>query len=493
MSVRNKRMLLVTILLFLMIVGGFLRFYQLSFQSLWSDEISTWYRTRYPTPAAVISLGASPDSHPPGYHLLMYFVLHGLGANEFTLRLPSAIAGILCIPAMFALGRVFYSTEVGLYAAALTTVLWCTVYYSQEGRANSLLVLFAILTSLLWYQILCRLRRSEQRRLLPLLAPAYVLTAAIAAYLHYFGLFLVGFQGIYAILAFVRRRQALVTVVLIYASFILLFLPWLRNTYLDLTGYTITYQRPTMYSLLKYGYFLYNNSSAVLALACAGFFFVAWKDGRALFRGPRKPFEDYLLDPTLVLLLWLVAPVLFAFVKSLVSRPVFVPRNLIICLPAAYLLSARALSLLPLRIRWRSAVAGALTAVLLFHLVVRMDYYRQPTKEQFREAVQYVIDHDAAVGGADLLGFAWTEEHLNFYLERLGSGLRVKQVLGLDAEIPQLETYLDQEHPQRLWYIAAHRIPQQAFLDALAHRMTFVERRDFIGASVWLWAAPVAD
>jgi hypothetical protein len=265
-----------------------------------------------------------------------------------------------------------------------------------------------------------------------------------------------------------------------------------------MTGYAITYQRPTLYTLLKYGYLLYNNSFAILALACAGFLYVAWKDGRALLRGPRKPFEDYLLDPTVLLLVWLVAPVLLAFVKSLVSRPVFVPRNLIICLPAAYLLSARALSLLPLRARWRSCVAGALTAALLVHLVAGLNYYRQPTKEQFREAAQYVIDRDAAVGGpsaggADLLGFAWSEEHLNFYLERLGSSLRVKQVLGLDTDIPQLETYLDQEHPRRLWYIAAHRVPQQGFLDALADRMTLVEKHDFIGASVSLWAAPAAE
>jgi hypothetical protein len=380
----------------------------------------------------------------------------------------------------------------------LTTVLWCTVYYSQEGRANSLLVLFSILSALLWYQILCRLRRGEGRRLLPLLAPAYVLTAAVAAYLHYFGLYLIGFQALYAFVVSLRRRSALVGVVLVYAGFGLLYLPWLRETYLDMTGYAITYQPPTLYSLLKYGYFLYNNSFVILAVACAGFLYVVWKDGRALLRGPRRPFEDYLLDPTVVLLVWLAAPVLFAFVKSLVSRPVFVPRNLIICLPAAYLLSARALALLPVRLRWRSAVAGAVTAALLVHLVVGMNYYRQPTKEQFREAAQYVIDHDAAAGGlsaggAGLLGFAWSEEHLNFYLERLGSSLRVKQVLGLDADIPQLEAYLDREHPERLWYIAAHRVPQRGFLDALAGRMTLLEKHDFIGASVSLWATRPAD
>ncbi len=489
---RNKRIALVSLLLLLMILGGFLRFHRISFQSLWSDEISTWYRTRYPTPAAVIELGARPDGHPPGYHLLMYFFLHRFGSNELTLRFPSAVAGILCIPAMFALGRVFFSTEAGAYAAALTAVMWCTVYYSQEARANSLLVLFSALSSALWFEIMRRLQRGERRRLLPLLAPGYVLAAAAAAYLHYFGLFLIAFQGFYAFVAFLRRRPALIAVLLVYAGFLLLYLPWLPETYRDMTGYAISYKPPTLRSLLDYGWFLYDYSSRFLALAGAGFLFVLWKDVRALLRGPRKPLGDYLLDPTVTLVLWLVLPVLFAFAKSLVSRPVFIARNLIICLPAAYLLSARALALLPLRIRWRSAAAILLCGALLYQLIVPMDYYGRPTKQQFREAAQYVIDRDPAVGDASLLGFAWTPEHLNFYFERLGSPLRVGQVLGLEEEIPQLEAYLDRERPRRLWYIAAHRVPEQGFLDALAGRMTLVDKHSFIGATVWLWAAPAA-
>ncbi len=488
---QRKQLILVGVGLGLIILlGGFLRFYRLSYQSLWNDELSTWFRSAFASLTDVIEIGSRPDPHPPGYYVVMYFVQQWFGNNEFMLRLPSVIAGILSIPAMYALGKLLYSREVGLYAAALTAVLWCPIFYSQEARANSLLLLCSILSVIFWIKGMRCLERNDWRGLWPILAPAYILTSVAAAYLHHMGLFLVVLEGGYAILVFLRRRSAWPSLLLLYGLIVLLYLPWLREMFRDMLEYQTWIRKPGLGDLVEYGLFLFNYSRYLLLVAVAGLLFVAWREGRRLLKGPRLSWIEILLNPTVVLFVWLVGPVLIAFGKSLVSTPVFIYRNLIICLPAAYLLVARVLSLLPVRQIFRFAAGAALTAALVVHLVVNLAYYEKPTKQQFREAVQYIVERDESTPNAAILGYAWTEEYFNYYFDQLGSSRTVGPVLGTSADIPQLESYLAQEHPKHLWYIAAHKTPDAAFLSALSSKMTLVDQREFIGAHVWLWSAP---
>ena len=60
--------------------------------------------------------GIRPDVHPPGYLTLLYLATNVLGDSEAMLRLPSALAGTLWIPAMFLLGRRLFGPEEGLIA-----------------------------------------------------------------------------------------------------------------------------------------------------------------------------------------------------------------------------------------------------------------------------------------------------------------------------------------------------------------------------------------
>lgn len=265
---------------------------------------------------------------------------------------------------------------------------------------------------------------------------------------------------------------------------------WLREMFIDMLGYATWMQPPALKDLLGYAYFLFDYSKPVLFVAALGSLLAIWQDGRRLLKGPGRGWVAFLLNPTVVLVVWLIGPVLIAFVKSLVSIPVFIYRNLMISLPPAYLLLARGLSLLPVRRLWRFAAVGALTVALVAFLIVDMDYYQKPTKQQFREVVQYVVERDSSVPDAAILGYAWTEEHFNYYFRRLGSTRRVGQVLGEPSDIPQLESYLAREQPAHLWYIVAHKIPKADFLAALSSKMKLVEYEKFIAAEVWLWAAP---
>jgi mannosyltransferase len=74
------------------------------------------------------------------------------------LRLPSALAGWLCIPAIYLLGKRLYSGREGLMAALFVAVLWAPIYYSQEARPYSMLILLSILNSYFWWDVIMGLR-----------------------------------------------------------------------------------------------------------------------------------------------------------------------------------------------------------------------------------------------------------------------------------------------------------------------------------------------
>ena len=100
---------IVVLIVTLLVVGGFLRFYALDAQSLWNDELSTWAQSHQESIADVIEKGVRPTPSPPGFQILIYYVERFIGESEIALRLPSAVAGVFAIVAMFSLAQRVYS------------------------------------------------------------------------------------------------------------------------------------------------------------------------------------------------------------------------------------------------------------------------------------------------------------------------------------------------------------------------------------------------
>ena len=130
----------VQILLALILIGGFLRFYDLGFNSLWLDEASTY----------TLSLGSIPqiwqettagEFNPPLFYWLEHLMLT-IGNNEFILRFIPALLGVLTIPLIYLVGREFIDRNVGIIAATAFAFSPFLIYYSQEARAYSMMLFF---------------------------------------------------------------------------------------------------------------------------------------------------------------------------------------------------------------------------------------------------------------------------------------------------------------------------------------------------------------
>lgn len=135
----HERVLIYAIIL----LGAALRFYQLGHFSLWDGEIFTLFISQKPLPLILPAL-RDFGAHPPLWFLITR-AFDAFGWNEWMLRAPSALVGILAIPALYVAGKRAENATVGLLAALLLACAPLAVLYAQVGRMYSVIIPLAAL------------------------------------------------------------------------------------------------------------------------------------------------------------------------------------------------------------------------------------------------------------------------------------------------------------------------------------------------------------
>jgi uncharacterized membrane protein len=182
-----RRLLTPSLLLFA--IGLALRLYRLGAQSLWLDEGGTWSEVTGRTGKGWLALLGelfSKDAAYPLYHVVLRAWVILAGDSEWSLRFPSALAGAATVLALYyaALGLGRPTTDdrrliidsgssvvsgrwsvVGLVAALLFALSPFALWYAQDAKVYSLLMLFLALE--IW-ALLRALRRPERREWLVL-------------------------------------------------------------------------------------------------------------------------------------------------------------------------------------------------------------------------------------------------------------------------------------------------------------------------------------
>lgn len=162
----------------LTLLGAALRFWRIGHQGFWFDEGNTALLVHL-SPGKMLGLLPQSESTPPLYYCLLWVWARVFGFGEAGLRSFSALAGTLTIPVaygfaaeLFAGGtrsavtsRLFSGSlrragaggsdggagiRAGLIAAFLTACNPLLIWYSQEARAYSLVVLLTALSLLFW-------------------------------------------------------------------------------------------------------------------------------------------------------------------------------------------------------------------------------------------------------------------------------------------------------------------------------------------------------
>jgi mannosyltransferase len=185
----------------LTVVGGLLRFATLDAQSFWLDELVTVSLLDRGF-GGMLSGIRETEATPYLYYVLAWPWSHAFGLGEVGLRSLSALVGTAVIPVAYAAGAAFCSRRVGVVAAALVAVHPFLVWYAQEARSYSLLVLLGACSVL----FLGRALRAPAR----IDIVGWALASSLAIATHYFAVFLVAAEAAWLLLRYRQRREAVV-------------------------------------------------------------------------------------------------------------------------------------------------------------------------------------------------------------------------------------------------------------------------------------------
>lgn len=396
--------------LVVLVLGLFLRLFQLGEWSFWHDEALTVLLARKSVADLVRITGA--DVHPPLYFVLVKAFL-GLGQSEFIVRLPSALCSTGSIVLLYLLGRDLFDARTGLVSAAITAFSPLQLYYAQEARMYMQLMLLTVFCS--W----CLMRALRTGRVL--WWGLFVLGATLACYTAYFV-----FPVLLAMLLYVvlvdRERKSISGILFSMGIVLAFYLPWMGVLVSQTRAIADTYwmERPHLLMIFTtlcaffVGYSLSQVWTVVALVAALFMIFVVLNSVRHSLV-ERRPDAEALVW----LLLWGLVPLLGTYAVSLV-RPIFQIRTVMTAAPAFYLLVGWGLT----RVRRRRTHWILFMPTLLIMAVSAWNFYFDPafSKPAWRQAALYVNEHaqdgDVAIHTSEgsFLTFLCYEHHIEHTL-----------------------------------------------------------------------------
>jgi mannosyltransferase len=187
----------------LTVLGAIVRFVGLGHQGLWFDEANT-AELVHNTPGHMLGLIPQSESTPPLYYMVAWVWVRVFGDGAVGLRSLSAVAGVLLIPVAYGAAAELVSRRAGVICAALAACNPFLIWYSQEARSYSALVLLTGLS--LW--AFARARREPT----PAAVALWVVAAALSMATHYFATLAVVPEAVLLLAAHPRCRAVQVGV-----------------------------------------------------------------------------------------------------------------------------------------------------------------------------------------------------------------------------------------------------------------------------------------
>ncbi|EKE02763.1 MAG: hypothetical protein ACD_20C00337G0034 [uncultured bacterium] len=375
------------------LLGVWFRFYGLDIQSLWFDELVTTAYASYSKVINVIGHSLIVDIHPPLYHVFIYYWIKVFGNSEISYRLPSAIAGILAIFFMYFGSKKLFNNHIATSATILIALSGSAIYYSQEARSYSLLLLFSVISTLLWLGMIKDIRQCKIKRNELLI---YGVIGIITSYLHYFGFAIIFFQLLYLFIASLVLRNNVKRVLSLGFMIMLPFLLWFLPHFMyikGITGGNFWIKNNWLEFFISFLNLVFNKYIAILIFIP---FLINYK---SQIKGLLHNIKSLKVDSISLSLLYLSCFPLIVFLFISLHTPILVPRYFIILLPSIYLLIAIFISTVPY---FNGAKANAyvlaisLVGVIAFLSPINGNEYRfyyDLYKSDWRAASQYVVNN----------------------------------------------------------------------------------------------------
>ena len=122
------------------VAGFLLRMYQLTWQCLNVDEMTTAVIANN-TVSWIVHYSLTTDYNPPLYYLIAHYSFVFFNeVSRFSVRFPAVVFGTLAIPAAYFVAKEIRGITLGFLVAGLMSFMFPFYYYSQDARAYSLVL-----------------------------------------------------------------------------------------------------------------------------------------------------------------------------------------------------------------------------------------------------------------------------------------------------------------------------------------------------------------
>ncbi len=355
-------------LLFLIIAGALIRFYNLENLSLSNDELSALSRLQFNNWKEIFNYGVGIDYHPAGIQFLLYVITSLFGFSELAVRIPFAVMGVLSIMLIYQIGKIWFNKHVGLIAASFLTFLEFPILYSQIIRPYSSGLFF----SLAMVYCLTRLLYSESKNKIVYML-GYALFTAACMYNHYFSFL---FAALVSFTALLIGKEKRVYIFLGGIISILLFVPHIQMTIYQLSkgGLSDWLEMPDSSILYEHLFYIFNESWIVVLFIIVSVIISIFLN-KELF----KQYNRF----RIISICWFIIPVFTAFFYSKYINPVFQHSILIFSFPFLILFISSFITLS--NSKWFTVQFIAISIILASSTLLENRYYTSTHFAQFKE------------------------------------------------------------------------------------------------------------
>jgi 4-amino-4-deoxy-L-arabinose transferase-like glycosyltransferase len=397
----NKAILVLALVILL---GAFLRIYDLGAESFWNDEVSSIYESTL----SMMEISAR-SNHPPLYFILLGWWINLWGTGEIATRSLSVIFGILAIFITYLVGKELLGQKAGLIASFIAAISQFYIYFSQEVRSYSLLLLLSLLSYLFFIKIL--------RHNKTWYYPCFFLAGLLLGYTHIYGLLTIASQGFFFLLFWRKHRPQRIRLISTFAGMLICLLPLvilLGSNIVSITATGFWIPQPSLGSIADtldgytngfWAYKYYPEDAGItfydiqrlillivfLALAILSLFSIKKKEDKRKAKKARIAQQEAIHKDRLesgnklLLILWFCFPIVIPFIASQIITPIYLINYTIGASLAFYLLVAKGISIF--RKKSLYFILAIITIISSYGL---HNYYTKDIRPQMREAADLV-------------------------------------------------------------------------------------------------------
>lgn len=494
-------------LFLIILLGTFLRLYNLGIESFWFDEIYTVHQVSQDSQTLIHQLIIQGDlTRNAIYYLLAHFWVLPYGVTEVSIRSLSALFGVLSIGMMYLVGNALFGTQVGLLSSFLMAISTFQIQHSQDARFYSLFVLLTLVS--LYFYILAI--KTKQLWL-------WIISSLINIllfYTHTYAIFVFAVEYIHYFIYWKNNKDALIQWVtsqtLLIFTIVVGFIPMLREegSVVGLSKGLAWITVPSFRDLLRtvYGYLFPQNYQHSWLFISASFFaatvfFIIGIFSFNIRRIRNRSFAELrnwvrntqFLPPIsselILVAIWLIFPVMLPFIYSRLFSPIFADRYMICAAPAFYLLIAIAI----LRVSRVIPISLSLGALMIVIIPGLQDYYVSDINEQWREVGAYVQENgypnDVIVIAPDANGYQ--TKSFDWYYQGALPSCGISSIIDKEQEIARILADCTMTH-DRFWVVM--RGPPEVvsrfksfILNPNLTTIQLINERHFVEISVYLF------